>query len=83
MFQVENAVPFRNGMILRGRFTVPGVRLLPGEVLVVEDTSQMVRFNGVMNANYTHDPSNPRYHISVAFDGDYQSLVGKTLKKLM
>lgn len=85
MFLIENSIPLRNGMIIRGRFQVEKPQLAPGDQLIAEKDDQrigLVRFIGVISANYTHEPTNPRYHLSVAFDGPYQLLTGAILRKL-
>lgn len=87
MFLIENAIPFRNGVLIQGKFQVVGPKVVPGEQLVATKDGQrvgMVRLFGILSANYTHDPSNPRYHISVGCekDQDYRALIGATLTKL-
>lgn len=85
MFLVENSIPFRNGVLVQGRFQASHPQLVPGEQLLVEKNGQrvgIVRFIGILNANFSHNPTNPRYHISVAFQGSYQALLGSTLRKM-
>jgi hypothetical protein len=87
MFLIENAIPFRNGMMIQGRFQISSPKVLPGEQFVATKDGRrvgMVRMFGILSANYTHDPSNPRYHISVGCekDQDYRALIGATLTKL-
>jgi hypothetical protein len=85
MFLVENSIPFRNGVLIQGHFQVTGPQLVPGDQLIAEKDGKrvgLVRFMGILNANFSHNPSNPRYHLSVAFDSDYRLLQGATLSKL-
>jgi hypothetical protein len=85
MFLVENSIPFQNGVLVQGHFQVQHPQLLPGEQLLAEKNGQrvgIVKFNGILNANFTRDPKNPLYHISVAFPGPYQALLGATLRKM-
>jgi len=84
MFLVENSIPLRNGIILQGHFT-PGHAIKPGDQLLAEKDGRrvgMVRFVGIINANFLQDSANPRYHLSVAFEGPYQALVGATLRPI-
>lgn len=85
MFLIDNAVPFRNGVLIQGHFTQSGVKLLPGETCLAEKNGVrvgIVRFMGILNANFSHNPCNPRYHISVGFEGDCRNLIGCTLSLL-
>jgi len=85
MFLVENSIPFQNGILVQGHFQVPQPQLVPGDQLLAEKNGQrvgIVRFIGILNANFSHNPTNPRYHISVAFPGPYQALLGATLRKM-
>jgi len=85
MFQIENSIPFRNGVLVQGHFSVQSPQLFPGEQLLAEKDGErvgIVRFIGILSANFTHNPANPRYHISVAFQGPYQVLIGATLRKM-
>lgn len=85
MFTIDNSIPFRNGVLIQGHFNSPGVQLVPGEQLLAEKDGErvgIVRFFGVINASFTHNPTNPLYHISVGFDKDYRLLIGATLSKL-
>jgi hypothetical protein len=84
MFLVDNAIPFRNGTLIQGYFNVQNPQITPGEqLLAIKDGQEVgiVRFIGILSANFTHNPANPRYHISVGFDKDYRSLIGSTLTK--
>jgi hypothetical protein len=86
MFLVDNAIPFRNGVLIQGHFNVQSPQLVPGEqLLAIKDGKQIgiVRFIGILNANFTHNPTNPRYHISIGFEKNknYRSLIGSTLSK--
>lgn len=87
MFLIDNAVPFRNGVLVQGHFQVPNPQIVPGEQMIAKKDDQqvgMVRISGILNANFSHNPSNPRYHISVGFEKekDYRVLIGATLNKL-
>lgn len=85
MFLIDNSIPFRNGVLIQGRFQVNNPQITPGEQLIASKDGQqvgLVRFMGILNANFSHNPSNPRYHISVGFDKDYRLLQGATLTKL-
>ena len=87
MFLVENVIPCRNGLIVQGRFQVAHPNILPGDQWVAtRDGVQvgMVRFLGIINANFTHDISNPRYFLSVAADKslNYQQLIGTLLTEV-
>lgn len=84
MFLIDNAIPFRNGVLIQGHFQIPNPQIVPGEqLLATKDGKQIgiVRFIGILNANFTHNAANPRYHISVGFDQDYRTLIGSTLSK--
>jgi len=35
-----------------------------------------------VSVNYTRGASNPMYHISVGYDGDYRDLIGTTLEEI-
>lgn len=87
MFKIEQVFPMKNGTILVGRFTIQQPKLSPGEMLIAQhsETSQrigLVRFGGVISGRFTHEPTNPRYELSVSFDGDYRKLLGAVLVKL-
>jgi hypothetical protein len=87
MFLIDNAVPFRNAVLIQGRFQIPNPQVVPGEQLIAtQNGSQigLIRLFGILSANYTHDAANPRYHISVGVekDFDYRKLIGATLNKL-
>lgn len=85
MFLIDNSIPFRNGILIQGHFQTQHPQLTPGDQLIAERDGKrigIVRFVGILNANFTHNPSNPRYHISVAFDGPFQALQGATLSKI-
>lgn len=86
MFLIDNAIPFKNGVLIQGKFQVSNPKVLPGEQLLATKDGQrvgIVRMFGILSANYTHDPANPRYHISVGCekDQDYRRLIGATLTK--
>jgi hypothetical protein len=84
MFLVDNSIPFRNGVLIQGHFQVISPQLVPGEQMIAEKDGQrigVVRFMGILSANFTHNPANPRYNISVGFDKDYRLLQGATLSK--
>lgn len=86
MFLIENAIPFRNGILIQGKFQVPIPQVVPGEQLLATKDGQrvgIVRLFGILSANFTHNPANPRYHISVGYekDQDYRKLIGATLTK--
>jgi hypothetical protein len=87
MFLIENAIPFRNGVVIQGKFQVQNPKMFPGDQFLAIKNDQrvgMVRMFGILSANFTHDPSNPRYHISVGCEKgqDYRALIGATLTKL-
>lgn len=86
MFLIENAIPFKNGMCIQGKFQTPGIVLNPGDQFAaIKNGIQVgiVLFRGIMGVNYTHDPKNPRYHLSVGCgDCDYRALIGTTLIKI-
>lgn len=85
MFLIDNAVPFKNAVLIQGKFQVPNPKVVPDEqFLVIRDGQQvgMIRLFGILSANFTHNPSNPRYHIAVGYDKDYRTLIGATLIKL-
>ncbi len=85
MFIIENAIPFRNGTLIQGKFTISHPTLNPGEQLLIEKAGQrigMAKFNGILSVNYLRGPSNPMYHISIAFDGDYHELPGASFRLL-
>jgi len=87
MFLIDNAIPFRNGVLVQGHFQVPNPQLNYGDQFIATKDDQqvaMVRFHGILNANFTHNPANPRYHISVGVEKnfDYRKLIGATLNKL-
>ncbi len=87
MFLIDNAVPFRNAVLIQGHFQTEHPRIMLGDQLIAtKDGKQvgMVRIYGILNANFSHNPSNPRYHISVGFEKekDYRVLIGATLNKL-
>ena len=85
MFLIDNSIPFRNGVLIQGHFQVSRPQITPGDQLIASKDGQqvgLVRFMGILNANFSHNPSNPRYHISVGFNGDYRLLQGATLTKL-
>jgi hypothetical protein len=85
MFLIDNSIPFRNGVLIQGHFQVQNPLLIPGDQLLAKRDGQevgLVRFMGILNANFTHNPANTRYHISVGFDKDYRLLIGATLSKL-
>jgi hypothetical protein len=84
MFLIENSIPFRNGVLIQGHFQVASPQIVPGDQLLAEKDGKrvgIVRFMGILSANFTHNPANPRYHISVGFDQDYRLLQGCTLSK--
>lgn len=87
MFLIENAIPFRNAVLIQGKFQAANPKIFPGDQLIATKDGQrvgMVRMFGILSANYTHDPSNPRYHISIGCEKnqDYRELIGATLTKL-
>lgn len=84
MFLIDNSIPFRNGIVVQGRFTVNHPEIQPGDMFIAERDGVrvgIVRFIGILSANFTQSKENPRYHVSVAFDGDYRVLAGATLTK--
>ena len=87
MFLIDNAVPFRNGVLIQGRFQIPNPQVVPGEQLLATKEGQrlgLVRMFGILSAGFTENPANPKYHISVGYekDKDYRNLIGATLSKL-
>lgn len=84
MFLIDNAIPFKNAVLIQGKFQVQNPEIVPNEqLLVIRDGQQvgMVRVFGILSANFTHNPSNPRYHIAVGYSNDYRTLIGATLMK--
>lgn len=84
MFLIDNSIPFRNGILVQGRFTVNHPEIAPGDMFVAEKDGArlgIVRFVGILSAGFTQSKENPRYHLSVAFDGDYRALTGATMVK--
>lgn len=85
MFQVENAIPFQNAKVIQGHFTVQHPKFQIGNSFLAKKNGEkvgLVRILAIVSANYTRNPSNPMYHISVGFDGDYRKLVGCTLEEI-
>lgn len=85
MFQIENAIPFRNATLIQGHFTVSSPKFGLGDSFLAKRGDArigLVRILAIVSANYTRNAANPLYHISVGFDGDYRSLIGCTLEEI-
>ena len=85
MFEVETAFRFKNGVVVQGHFTEAHPALVVGDMLTAcYEGAQIgsVRFIGIVNVNFSYNPENPRYLLSVGFDKDYKLLEGTVLSKL-
>jgi hypothetical protein len=71
--------------MIQGHFSVEKPEITPGDQFLSIKNDQdlgLVRLFGIVAVKYARDPSNPLYNLSVAFSGDYRSLIGSNLKKL-
>ncbi len=85
MFEIENAIPFRNAKVIQGHFTVTHPKFQLGDSFLAKRDGEkvgLVRILAIVSVNYTRGASNPMYHISVGYDGDYRDLVGTTLEEI-
>lgn len=85
MFDIRNSIPFKNGIMIQGKFTVPQPKAKPGDIFEAflgDVRIGMVRLTGILDAGYMANPKNPEYKLAVSYPGDYRSLIGATLRKL-
>lgn len=85
MFLIENIIPCRNGIIAQGKFTIPHPTLVPGQQLIAAFQNKrigLVRFVATISVHYSWGKENPRCQLSIAFDGDYKSLIGSELQPI-
>lgn len=86
MFNINGSAPFKNGIMISGIFTVNSPEMAPGEIFEIFDANGSrkgtLRIVAFLGAQFTRSKTNPPYKISVAYDGNYNDLLGCTLKAI-